>query len=112
MNDKLPVAIDSTINLLTVVQNRPQQANLMHQLAYGTAIVRFVNLMSERLKGKLSSSLVERCRKLHIPDWVVQIRHDVTHGMLPSFDVILIGVDESLGWLRVVIKTLEMFNFL
>ena len=37
-----------------------------------------------------------------IPDWVVRLRHDATHGALPGLEVIMAGVDWALGYLREV----------
>ena len=36
-----------------------------------------------------------------IPEWIVRLRHDATHGSLPSLDVLTTGVQWALSYLQV-----------
>uniref|UniRef100_UPI00358F272B uncharacterized protein isoform X3 n=1 Tax=Myxine glutinosa TaxID=7769 RepID=UPI00358F272B len=55
-------------------------------LAYGTAIVRFVNLLSEQPHERLATPITELAANIGIPSWMVILRHDVTHRCMPSLN--------------------------
>ncbi|KAL6463112.1 hypothetical protein MHYP_G00275030 [Metynnis hypsauchen] len=69
-------------------------------LLYGMALTRCVNLILERRQGKVAKSLRYLASKLNIPEWVVNLRHDMTHCNLPSLKWCRKGCEFILNWLR------------
>lgn len=43
------------------------------------------------------------CVKFGIPTWIVRLRHDATHGSLPSLDLLVAGCRWALTYLQVVL---------
>uniref|UniRef100_UPI00358ED9CD ribosomal biogenesis protein LAS1L-like isoform X2 n=1 Tax=Myxine glutinosa TaxID=7769 RepID=UPI00358ED9CD len=68
-------------------------------LAYGTAIVRFVNLLSEQPHERLATPITELAANIGIPSWMVILRHDVTHRCMPSLNTCHHGCRFALSWL-------------
>ncbi|KAG8448198.1 hypothetical protein GDO86_015334 [Hymenochirus boettgeri] len=69
-------------------------------LLYGLALVRFVNLITERKQKTVAIPLRRLANELKIPEWVVNLRHDVTHGKLPKLSLCRKGWDTVMEWLR------------
>ncbi|OCT65831.1 ribosomal biogenesis protein LAS1L isoform X2 [Xenopus laevis] len=69
-------------------------------LLYGLALVRFVNLITERKQKTFAIPLRRLANELKIPEWVVNLRHDLTHGKLPKLGMCRKGWDCVMEWLR------------
>ncbi|XP_014888292.1 ribosomal biogenesis protein LAS1L [Poecilia latipinna] len=97
-----PVAVDCTADLVRCqVLDRSGQLNgddLV--LLYGAALVRFVNLITERQQGRKARPLRRLAGKLNIPEWVVDLRHDFTHKKLPTLKWCRKGCKVVLEWLQ------------
>ncbi|KAM6924334.1 ribosomal biogenesis protein LAS1L [Xenentodon cancila] len=97
-----PVAVDCTADLVRCqVLDRSGQLNgddLV--LLYGAALVRFVNLITERQQGKVARPLRRLAGNLNIPEWVVDLRHDFTHRKLPTLKWCRKGCKVVLEWLQ------------
>uniref|UniRef100_A0A0A9YI34 LAS1-like protein n=2 Tax=Lygus hesperus TaxID=30085 RepID=A0A0A9YI34_LYGHE len=71
------------------------------QVQYATSILRFINILGE-VESEKSLSLNARALKIGLPEWVVNTRHQISHGScLPSLDLLRISVDSLLKWLKV-----------
>uniref|UniRef100_A0A3Q3MKU9 LAS1 like ribosome biogenesis factor n=1 Tax=Mastacembelus armatus TaxID=205130 RepID=A0A3Q3MKU9_9TELE len=81
-----PVAVDCTADLVRcqVLDRSKQLDGDDLVLLYGAALVRFVNLITERQQGKTARPLRRLAGNLNIPEWVVDLRHDFTHRKLPT----------------------------
>lgn len=97
-----PVAVDCTADLVRCqVLDRSGQLNgddLV--LLYGAALVRFVNLITEKQQGKTARPLRRLAGNLNIPEWVVDLRHDFTHRKLPTLKWCRKGCKVVLDWLQ------------
>lgn len=97
-----PVAVDCTADLVRcqvldrVGQLDPDDLVLL----YGAALVRFVNLITERQQGKIARPLRRLAGNLNIPEWVVNLRHDFTHRRLPTLKWCRKGCKVVLEWLQ------------
>ncbi|KAG7253937.1 hypothetical protein CRUP_038745 [Coryphaenoides rupestris] len=69
-------------------------------LLYGTALVRFVNLITERQQGRVARPLRLLAGRLNIPEWIVNLRHDFTHRKLPNLNWCRKGCGVILNWLQ------------
>ncbi|OCT67425.1 ribosomal biogenesis protein LAS1L [Xenopus laevis] len=69
-------------------------------LLYGLALVRFVNLITERKQKTVAIPLRRLANELKIPEWVVNLRHELTHGKLPKLCMCRKGWDCVMEWLR------------
>ncbi|EDQ89706.1 uncharacterized protein MONBRDRAFT_8097 [Monosiga brevicollis MX1] len=70
-------------------------------LAAATVIIRFVNgLVDQRQQAVMAHSVNRLARELGIPEWLVDLRHDATHGELPSHSLVLAAVDTIKTWLH------------
>ncbi|XP_066516532.1 ribosomal biogenesis protein LAS1L [Hoplias malabaricus] len=97
-----PVAVESTANLVRcqVLDNSGKLEGDDLVLLYGMALTRFVNLILERQHGKVAKPLRRLASKLNIPEWIVNLRHDMTHRRLPSLKWCRKGCEFVLNWLR------------
>lgn len=96
-----PVAVDCTADLVRCqVQDRgglQESPDLV--LGYAMALVRFVNLITEKQQGRVARSLRRLAGKLNIEEWIVNLRHDCTHKQLPTLRWCRKGCQAALDWL-------------
>ncbi|XP_051961797.1 ribosomal biogenesis protein LAS1L-like isoform X1 [Xyrauchen texanus] len=97
-----PVAVESTADLVRcqVLDSTGQLESNDLVLLYGMALVRFVNLITERQQKKIAKPLRHLARNLNIPEWVVNLRHDLTHRRLPTLKWCRKGCVFVLNWLQ------------
>lgn len=97
-----PVAVDCTADLVRcqVLDRSGQLDGEDLVLLYGAALVRFVNLITERQQGKTARPLRRLAGNLNIPEWVVDLRHDFTHRKLPTLRWCRKGCKVVLEWLQ------------
>ncbi|XP_048839499.1 ribosomal biogenesis protein LAS1L [Brienomyrus brachyistius] len=97
-----PIAVESTADLVRC-QVLDSSGHLDADdlvLLYGTALVRFVNLITERKQKKVATSLRRLADKMNIPEWIVNLRHDITHHKLPTLKFCRKGCKFVLAWLQ------------
>ncbi|KAM6381774.1 ribosomal biogenesis protein LAS1L [Pluvialis apricaria] len=99
---KMPLAVDCTAELIRckVLDSSGRLKSHELILSYGLALVRFVNLITERKQKMVSIPLRQLAREVDIPVWVVDLRHELTHGKLPRLALCRKGCDVVLDWLR------------
>lgn len=97
-----PVAVDCTADLVRcqVLDRSGELAGADLVLLYGMALVRFVNLITERQQGRIARPLRRLAGNLNIPEWVVDLRHDFTHRKLPTLKWCRKGCKVVLEWLQ------------
>lgn len=97
-----PVAVDCTADLVRcqVLDRSGQLTGDDLVMLYGTALVRFVNLITERKQGMVAKPLRRLAGKLNIPEWVVDLRHEFTHKKLPTLKWCRKGCKVVLEWLH------------
>ncbi|KAJ7310575.1 hypothetical protein JRQ81_007532 [Phrynocephalus forsythii] len=99
---RMPLAVDCTADLVRC-QILDASGDLKSHdlvLTYGLALVRFTNLITERGQKKFYTSLRWLAKQLDIPIWIVDLRHQLTHGVLPPLDTCRKGCSVVLDWLR------------
>ena len=68
---------------------------------YALTLVRFVNGFCDvEQKGREARSVASLAAALGIPETLVDLRHDATHGTLPSLAVLRLAGTTALAWLR------------
>ncbi|XP_059106156.1 ribosomal biogenesis protein LAS1L isoform X3 [Peromyscus eremicus] len=102
LGNELPLAVASTADLV--------RCKLMDvtgglgtdelRLLYGMALVRFVNLISERKTKCANLPLKYLAQEVNIPDWVVELRHKLTHKKMPHINDCRRGCNFVLSWLQ------------
>ncbi|XP_022621649.1 ribosomal biogenesis protein LAS1L [Seriola dumerili] len=97
-----PVAVDCTADLVRcqVLDRSGQLDGGDLVLLYGAALVRFVNLITERQQGRVARPLRRLAGNLNIPEWIVDLRHDFTHRKLPTLKWCRKGCKVVLEWLQ------------
>ncbi|KAM6928637.1 ribosomal biogenesis protein LAS1L [Lycodopsis pacificus] len=97
-----PVAVDCTADLVRcqVLDRSGQLDGEDLVLLYGAGLVRFVNLITERQQGRTARPLRRLAGNLNIPEWVVDLRHDMTHRKLPTLKWCRKGCKVVLEWLQ------------
>ncbi|CAK6970905.1 ribosomal biogenesis protein LAS1L [Scomber scombrus] len=97
-----PVAVECTADLVRcqALDRSGEMAGADLVLLYGMALVRFVNLITERQQGKIARPLRRLAGNLNIPEWVVDLRHDFTHRKLPTLKWCRKGCKVVLEWLQ------------
>ncbi|KAM9539502.1 ribosomal biogenesis protein LAS1L isoform 2-T2 [Salvelinus alpinus] len=97
-----PIAVESTADLVRCqILDRSGKLDADDLvLLYGTALMRFVNLITERQQGKIARPLRRLASNLKIPEWIVNLRHDITHRKLPTLKWCRKGCKFVLEWLQ------------
>lgn len=97
-----PVAVECTADLVRcqVLDRSGQLSGDDLVLVYGAALVRFVNLITERQQGMVARPLRRLAGQLNIPEWVVDLRHEFTHNKLPTLKWCRKGCKVVLEWLH------------
>ncbi|NXR84573.1 LAS1L protein, partial [Pycnonotus jocosus] len=87
---KMPLVVDCTAELthFKVLDSSVRLKSHELILSYGLALVRFVNLITERKQKMVSIPLRQLDREItlirvDITMWVVDLHHELTHGKLP-----------------------------
>ncbi|NXI27719.1 LAS1L protein, partial [Sterrhoptilus dennistouni] len=83
---KMPLAVDCMAKLIHCKVLKSSGRLKSHELilSYGLALVRFVNLITERKQKMVSIPLRQLAREVDIPVWVVDLRHELTYRKLPQ----------------------------
>ena len=99
---KLPLAIESTANLISAYLGLAAvESGVQGRLMLAMALVRFVNGMVDQVqKGMFARSVQSIADEIGLPDWLVDLRHEATHASLPSMETLHCGMRVSLSWLR------------
>ncbi|KAG7314342.1 hypothetical protein KOW79_021645 [Hemibagrus wyckioides] len=97
-----PVAVESTANLVRCQildrSGKLERDDLV--LLYGLALTRFVNLILERKQGRVAKPLRRLASTMNIPEWIVNLRHEITHRRLPTLKWCRKGCEFVLNWLQ------------
>ncbi|KAK3509378.1 hypothetical protein QTP70_030803, partial [Hemibagrus guttatus] len=97
-----PVAVESTANLVRCQildrSRKLERDDLV--LLYGMALTRFVNLILERKQGCVAKPLRRLASTMNIPEWIVNLRHEITHRRLPTLKWCRKGCEFVLKWLQ------------
>lgn len=73
----------------------------LKRLHYALAIIRAVNgLVDATQNGLYADSVLSVAKRIGLPDWLVEIRHDATHNELPSLSVLRTAIQHLLLWFR------------
>uniref|UniRef100_A0A8C3FI49 LAS1 like ribosome biosis factor n=1 Tax=Chrysemys picta bellii TaxID=8478 RepID=A0A8C3FI49_CHRPI len=99
---RMPLAVDCTADLIRckILDTSGNMRSHELVLSYGLALVRFVNLITERKQKIVNIPLRRLAKEMNIPIWIVNLRHDLTHGKLPQLVACQKGCDVVLEWLR------------
>ncbi|XP_030431290.1 ribosomal biogenesis protein LAS1L isoform X2 [Gopherus evgoodei] len=99
---RMPLAVDCTADLIRckILDTSGNMRSHELVLSYGLALVRFVNLITERKQKIVNIPLRRLAKEMNIPIWIVDLRHDLTHGKLPQLVACRKGCDVVLEWLR------------
>ncbi|XP_060231005.1 ribosomal biogenesis protein LAS1L-like [Meriones unguiculatus] len=102
LGNDLPIAISSTADLVRCKLQDisgglgPDELKLL----YGMALVRFVNLISERKTKCANLPLKYLAQEMNIPDWIVELRHKLTHKKMPHINDCRKACHFVLDWLQ------------
>lgn len=109
----IPAMVQASRELLiTVLTDWRQETNAVSyssqgnlqviRLGYAMAITRCVNLAVDDLQqGQFAQSILELGAQIGIPRWVINLRHESTHGNdLPSIQMLRLASDSLMLWLR------------
>ncbi|XP_067903504.1 ribosomal biogenesis protein LAS1L [Heterodontus francisci] len=97
-----PLAVECTAALIQCkLQDETREtASGELVLSYGLALVRFVNLITERKQKNIAVPLRRLANEMNIPEWIVNLRHELTHRKLPTLKWCRKGCEFVLEWLR------------
>ncbi|KAM9325286.1 ribosomal biogenesis protein LAS1L [Gastrophryne carolinensis] len=100
--NKMPLAMECTADLVRckILDMSGGMGEQELALLYGLALVRFVNIITERKQKTIAIPLRRLANELNIPEWVVNLRHSATHGKLPKLSMCRKGWDFVMEWLR------------
>ena len=99
----LPISVELTKTLIASKHKLNKTAQINNHdacLCAAMALVRFINGITDQFQTGVYAQAVQNIAdKIEIPDWMVDLRHEATHGQLPSFEVLQSGINFGLGWL-------------
>ncbi|KAL8181136.1 UNVERIFIED_CONTAM: hypothetical protein K2H54_048353 [Gekko kuhli] len=109
---RMPLAVECTADLIRCKILDASGSLKSHELVltYGLALVRFVNLITERKQKMVTVPLRRLAKELSLPVWMVDLRHDLTHGNLPQLSACRKGCDAGLEWLRCTYWSRQLGN--
>jgi len=94
---RLPAGVEATLSLLTA-----NTASSQTPLLLGTAVNRFLNHVSHLAMNLWGlTKLHEAGARLSVPEWLVELRHETTHGQMPCLTILQAAVEFGLSWLTV-----------
>jgi len=98
---RIPVAIEATSRLVEAWLEKDNVSLDGKRQILSAAITQFVGLMTERgLKGNTKKPIHEIGEDLGIPEWLINLRHEMAHGPLPSLLMLEKAVLFALDWLK------------
>ena len=103
LRGRLPHAIDITASLVEVIIQDSHRPRSEHELRmqYSIIIVRAVNgLVDPSQQSYFADSVMSLASKIDIPGWIVELRHDATHNVLPSLSILRSAANHMLQWLH------------
>ncbi|XP_053773259.1 ribosomal biogenesis protein LAS1L isoform X3 [Desmodus rotundus] len=102
LGNELPLAVASTADLVRckLLDVTGGLGTDELRLLYGMALVRFVNLISERKTKSARLPLKCLAQEVNIPDWIVELRHQLTHKKMPHINDCRRGCYFVLKWLQ------------
>jgi len=92
---RLPAGVETSASLLEALTSPPHTA-----LSLATAVNRFLNHVSHigmNLWGL--TKLHEAAERLSVPEWIVHLRHETTHGHMPEVTMLRAALEYGLAWL-------------
>ncbi|ELU17594.1 hypothetical protein CAPTEDRAFT_226006 [Capitella teleta] len=108
VQQKLSTSIECTAQLvLATVEDKKRQTQTEHcgdpvlRLNHAMALVRFINLITEKNQNKMFAKPVHHlAEELGVPEWIVDLRHEATHGNMPTLAIMRTATDFALNWLK------------
>ena len=107
---RAPLAVFATQQLLSILEadaefllnrNDIETSADYIRLSYSMALVRLVNGMADSgQRGVYAQSVMDAARRLGLPRSLVDLRHESTHGALPSLPLLRAACRDALVWLR------------
>lgn len=103
---RIPLAVETTAamvkaNIQYETAEKPVGNSIRLREQYSMAIIRFVNLFTERSQQKAYALPVHvLASRMGVPAWIVDLRHEATHDSLPSLTELRAAADWCLQWLK------------
>ena len=92
---RLPAGVETSASLLEALTSPPHTA-----LSLATAVNRFLNHVSHIGMNMWGvTKLHEAAERLSVPEWIVHLRHETTHGHMPEVTMLRAALDYGLAWL-------------
>ncbi|XP_045159676.1 uncharacterized protein LOC123525050 [Mercenaria mercenaria] len=105
--NRLPSAVDSTCSFISaqIASTDTEVSSVGRELhlrnLYSMAVIRFVNHITEKgQQGTFARPVHVIASKFGVPEWIVELRHEATHGSLPSLNELKAASCWALTWLR------------
>ncbi|CEI91307.1 hypothetical protein RMCBS344292_05604 [Rhizopus microsporus] len=100
-----PYSVEITAILIEAILRDERFGHTMShrelRLLYTMAIIRFVNgLVDQRQTGKYALSVLTIAKKIGLPSWFVDLRHEGTHERLPHLIVLRSAATQAVAWLH------------
>ena len=107
-SDRLPAGAETSLYLIEAVlavhdgDRHPDSLSLI----LASAINRFLNLVAHIAERKFDlSKYYDVAQRFSIPEWVVRVRHETTHGTMPGLETLKLGLDFCMEWIRDFLST-------
>ncbi|KAI8872888.1 Las1-domain-containing protein [Ramicandelaber brevisporus] len=102
---RVPQSVDSTafgsMNQRSQQQQQQQLSIDERRHMFSMAFIRFFNgFVDNEQRGKFADNTSKLAERLGMPAWFVDVRHEGTHGKMPSLTILRAAAAQALNWLR------------
>ncbi|XP_076801239.1 uncharacterized protein LOC143445800 [Clavelina lepadiformis] len=98
---RIPVAIEATARLVEALLEQNNVTEGARKQILSASIAQFVGLMTEKgLKSQCRRPIHAVGEDIGIPEWLVNLRHEMAHGPLPSLIMMEKAVYFALHWIK------------
>ncbi|XP_040568400.1 uncharacterized protein [Lepeophtheirus salmonis] len=99
--ERLPAGVETTLCLLQAkLSPASPEMDPSIRLTLSAAVIRFLNHLSHIGKHRYNcDTFDEAVIKLGIPNWLIGLRHEATHGSMTNMDLLCSGLDFCWNWI-------------
>jgi hypothetical protein len=103
LRKSLPVRVELTLNILVLRQDQGLDTAALTETgraAFGLCVLRGVNLLTGlEQKAKNAMSIMGLAKEIGLPEYLVDLRHNVAHGSMPAAELLQTAVEALWTWL-------------
>jgi ribosomal biogenesis protein LAS1 len=97
LRKSLPVRVELTLNIIILRQDQGLDTGALtetEKAAFGLCVLRGVNLLTGlEQKAKNAMSILGLAKEIGLPEYLVDLRHNIAHGSMPPAELLQTAVE-------------------